>query len=201
MLAICICYIYVELGPTYTWHICKYMGSIWDWEKEKKTSKPTASLWNWPIKLNWSSLNREMDACLWEDRIVFDFVHLYLYRQVFLITIFTSFVLHYYHIGSSSTCIILLTKQLQVLMKNFRLNFLWSSIATPCCLKSYIICVALKWFSVIQETNYPSVNIPKLCVLHTVFKLDFEKLISMSTSLSKTFSVFQNALYLNLPHV
>ena len=31
MLAICICYIYVELGPTYMWHICKYMGSIWDW--------------------------------------------------------------------------------------------------------------------------------------------------------------------------
>ena len=59
----------------YMWHICKYMGSIWDWWKEKKTSKPTASLWNWPIKLNWSSLNREMDACLWEDMIVFDFVH------------------------------------------------------------------------------------------------------------------------------
>ena len=110
---------------------------------------------------------------------------LYLYRQVFLITIFTSFVLHYYYIGSSFTCIILLTKQLQVLMKNFRLNFLWSSIATPCCLQYCIICVALKWFSVIQETNYPSVNIPKLCVLHTIFKLDFETLISMSTSLSK----------------
>ena len=31
MLAICICYIYVELGPTYMRHICKYMGSIWDW--------------------------------------------------------------------------------------------------------------------------------------------------------------------------
>ena len=31
MLAICICYIYVELGPTYMWHIFKYMGSIWDW--------------------------------------------------------------------------------------------------------------------------------------------------------------------------
>ena len=31
MLVICICYIYVELGPTYMWHICKYMGSIWDW--------------------------------------------------------------------------------------------------------------------------------------------------------------------------
>ena len=31
MLAICICYIYLELGPTYMWHICKYMGSIWDW--------------------------------------------------------------------------------------------------------------------------------------------------------------------------
>ena len=28
-------------------------------------------------------------------------------------------------------------------------------------------------------------NIPQLCVLHTIFKLDFEKLISMSTSLSK----------------
>ena len=98
-------YIYVELGPTYTWHICKYMGSIWDWEKEKKTSKPTASLWNWPIKLNWSSLNREMDACLWEDRIVFDFVHFILIQAslsynhiyIFCITLLSYRVFIYLH--------------------------------------------------------------------------------------------------------
>ena len=105
MLAICICYIYVELGPTYMWHICKYMGSIWDWWKEKKTSKLTASLWNWPIKLTWSSLNREMDACLWEDRIVLDFVHFILIQAslsynhiyIFCITLLLNWVFIYLH--------------------------------------------------------------------------------------------------------
>ena len=107
MLAICICYIYVELGPTYMWHICKYRGSIWDWWKEKKTSKPTVSLWNWPIKLNWSSLNREMDAYLWEDRILFDFVHFILiqaslsYNHIYMFCItlllyWVSIYLHYF---------------------------------------------------------------------------------------------------------
>ena len=55
MLAIGICYIYVELGPTYMWHICKYMGSIWDWYKEKKTGKQTASLFEID-KLNWTGV-------------------------------------------------------------------------------------------------------------------------------------------------
>ena len=45
-------------------------------------------------------------------------------------------------------------------------------------LPTILICVAFKWFSVIQETKYPSVNRPKLCVLHTIFKLDFENYIN-----------------------
>ena len=137
MLAIGICYIYVELSPTYMWHICKYMGSIWDWYKEKKTGKQTASLWNWPIELNWSSLNREMEECLWEDRMVFDFVHFILIQASLSYNHIYMFCITYnYYIGSSFIPIILLTKQLQVLMKSLRLNFLWSSIASPCCLQS-----------------------------------------------------------------
>ena len=53
---------------------------------------------------------------------------------------------------------------------------------------------SLKVISVIQERNYPSVNRPKLvCVLHTIFKLDFENYINFYVNyfIKKPFQYFR----------
>ena len=140
-------------------------------------------------QLNWTGVvwtEKWMHIC---ERIgsVFDFVH-FLYglisRQVFLI-------FPYLHVLYNIIIILglhlfalfywLISKQLQVWLKclnekfetEFPLIINYKSL-----LPTILICVALKWFSVIKERNYPSVNRPKLCVLHTIFKLNFEYYIN-----------------------
>ena len=114
--------------------------------------------------------------------------------------IFTCFVKHYYQIGSSFFFFFLHYSFYSIVASlNEKVETEFPLIINNCkyLLPTMLICVALKWFSVIQERNYPSVNRPKLCVLHTIIKLDFEIiLISMSTSLPKNlFSISECSLF------
>ena len=150
-------------------------------------------LWNRPMKLFWSSLNREMAACLWEDRIVLDFVNFVHIQASLSYNHIACLLEHQCCIGSSMICIIFI--DLTVVGLNEECETEFPLIIKP--LFGYIlICGALKWIYAIQEKKLLwHQSIDQNCVFCLLFWNRILKLLKfVSNGLfgkKKTCSVFQ----------